>query len=49
MPKESLYAVLPWAIAVWLSRRYGDETLSDGPRRALDNDGVDRPLASAYT
>ncbi len=46
---HTLYAVLPWAIAVWLSRRYGDESLSDGPRRALGDDGVDRPLASAYT
>ena len=46
---HTLYAVLPWAIAVWLSRRYGDETLSDGPRRALGDDGVERPIASDVT
>ena len=46
---HTLYAVLPWAIAIWLSRRYGDETLSDGARRALDDDGLDRPLVSTQT
>lgn len=46
---HTLYAVLPWAIAVWLSRRYGDEALADGPRRVLDSHGIDRPLSSAST
>lgn len=46
---HTLYAVLPWAIAVWLSRRYGDETLADEPRRVLDSDGIDRPLTSDPT
>lgn len=43
---HTLYALVPWGIAIWLSRRYGDETLAEGPRRALDDDGVERLLGS---
>jgi membrane protease YdiL (CAAX protease family) len=29
---HTLYGLLPWAIAIYLSKRYGDENLSDQPR-----------------
>ena len=28
----TLYAVLPWAVAIYLSKRYGDENLAAVPR-----------------
>ena len=29
---QILFGVMPWAIAIFLSKRYGDENLSDRPR-----------------
>lgn len=35
MMKSTVSAMLPWAVAVYVSKRYGDEHLADRPRPAL--------------
>jgi len=44
---QVMYGVLPWAIAVYLSRRYGDDDLADvpRPRRWPDTIETDHPGA----
>lgn len=50
MLAQTAYSLLPWAIAVFLLKKYGSENLSSRPRAVLNDRGIEedgKPLANS--